>query len=35
MRHHGVRGLIAQRHRVQTTDSRHLFPVAANLLAHA
>ena len=32
MRHHGVRGLIAQRRRVQTTDSRHVFPVAPNLL---
>ena len=32
MRHHGVRGLVAQRRRVQTTDSRHPFPVAPNLL---
>ncbi len=32
MRRHGVRGLIAQRQRVQTTDSRHAFPVAPNLL---
>jgi putative transposase len=32
MRHHGMRGLIAQRRRVQTTDSRHAFPVAPNLL---
>ena len=32
MRRHGVRGLIAQRRRVQTTDSRHAFPVAPNLL---
>ena len=32
MRHHGVRGLIARRRRVQTTDSRHPFPVAPNLL---
>ena len=32
MRHHGVRGLIAQRRRVRTTDSRHAFPVAPNLL---
>ena len=32
MRCHGVRGLIAQRRRVQTTDSRHAFPVAPNLL---
>lgn len=32
MRRHGVQGLIAQRRRVQTTDSRHAFPVAPNLL---
>ncbi len=32
MRRHGVRGLIAQRRRVQTTDSRHAFPVAPDLL---
>ena len=32
MRHHGVRGLVALRRRVQTTDSRHAFPVAPNLL---
>ena len=32
MRRHGVRGFIAQRCRVQTTDSRHAFPVAPNLL---
>jgi putative transposase len=32
MRRHGVRGLVAQRRRVQTTDSRHAFPVAPNLL---
>ncbi len=32
MRRHGVRGLIARRQRVQTTDSRHPFPVAPNLL---
>jgi len=32
MRRHGVRGPIAQRQRVQTTDSRHAFPVAPNLL---
>ena len=25
MRRHGVRGLVAQRRRVQTTDSRHAF----------
>ena len=32
MRRHGVRGLVAQRRRVQTTNSRHAFPVAPNLL---
>ena len=32
MRWHGVRGLVARRQRVQTTDSRHSFPVAPNLL---
>jgi len=32
MRRHGIRGLVAQRRRVQTTDSRHAFPVAPNLL---
>jgi len=32
MRRHGVRGLVAQRRRVQTTDSRRAFPVAPNLL---
>ncbi len=32
MRRHGVRGLIARPRRVQTTDSRHAFPVAPNLL---
>lgn len=32
MRRHGIRGLVAQRRRVQTTDSRHPFPVAPNLL---
>lgn len=32
MRCHGVRGLIAKRWGVQTTDSRHAFPVAPNLL---
>lgn len=32
MRRHGVRGLVARRQRVQTTDSRHAFPVAPNLL---
>ncbi len=28
----GIRGLVAQRRRVQTTDSRHPFPIAPNLL---
>ncbi len=32
MRCHGVRGLVARRRQVQTTDSRHAFPVAPNLL---
>ena len=32
MHRHGVRGLVARRRQVQTTDSRHAFPVAANLL---
>ncbi len=32
MRRHGVRGLAAQQRRVQTTDSRHAFPAAPNLL---
>lgn len=32
MRRHGVRGLVAQRRRVQTTNNRHAFPVAPNLL---
>ncbi len=32
MRRHGVRGLIAKPRRVRTTDSRHAFPVAPNLL---
>lgn len=32
MRRHGIRGLITKRRRVQTTDSRHPFPVAPNLL---
>ena len=32
MRQHGVRGLVARRRQVQTTDSRHPFPVAPNLL---
>ena len=32
MRRHGVRGLVTRRRRVQTTDSRHAFAVAPNLL---
>ena len=32
MRRHGIRGLVAQRRRVQTTDSRHHFTIAPNLL---
>lgn len=32
MRIHGVRGLVAQPRRVCTTNSRHAFPVAPNLL---
>lgn len=32
MRVHGVRGLVAKPRRVQTTNSRHAFPVAPNLL---
>ena len=32
MRVHGVRGLVAQPRRVCTTNSRHAFPVAPNLL---
>ena len=32
MRCHGVRGLVARRRQVQTTDSSHPFPVAPNLL---
>ena len=32
MRRHGVRGLVARRRQVQTTDSSHPFPVAPNLL---
>ncbi len=34
MRRHSLRGLVAQRRRVQTTDCRHAFPVASNLLDH-
>lgn len=32
MRIHGMRGLVARPRRVQTTNSRHAFPVAPNLL---
>jgi putative transposase len=32
MRRHGVRGLVVPRRRMQTTDSRHAFPIAPNLL---
>jgi putative transposase len=32
MRRHGVHGLVARPRRVRTTDSRHAFPVAPNLL---
>ena len=32
MRRHGVRGLVARRRQVQTTDSRHPFPVVPNRL---
>ena len=32
MRRYGIRGLVAQRRRVQTTDSRHHFTIAPNLL---
>lgn len=32
MHQHGVRGLAARRRQAQTTDSRHPFPVAPNLL---
>jgi putative transposase len=32
MRHHGIRAIMAQPRRVRTTDSRHDFPIAANLL---
>ncbi len=32
MRAHGVRGLVARPRRVRTTDSRHAFPIAPNLL---
>jgi hypothetical protein len=32
MRHHGIRAIMAWPRRVRTTDSRHDFPVAPNLL---
>src|SRR5438105_4671511 len=32
MRHHGIRAIMARPRRVRTTDSRHEFPIAANLL---
>lgn len=32
MRVHGLRGLLARPRRVQTTNSRHAFPVTPNLL---
>lgn len=32
MRRHGVRGLVARPRRLRTTDSRHAFPVAPDLL---
>ena len=32
MRHHGIRAIMARPRRVRTTDSRHDFPIAANLL---
>ena len=32
MRRHGVRGLVAQRRRVQTTNNCHAFPAAPDLL---
>ena len=34
VRCYGVRGLVARRRAVQTTNSRHAFPVAPNLLNH-
>src|ERR1700710_356028 len=32
MRHHGIRAIMARPRRVRTTDSRHDFPIAPNLL---
>lgn len=33
MRRHGIRAIMARLRRVRTTDSRHEFPIAANLLS--
>jgi len=32
MRHHGIRAIMARPRRMRTTDSRHDFPIAPNLL---
>jgi transposase InsO family protein len=32
MRHHGIRAIMARPRRVRTTDSRHDFPIAPNLI---
>jgi len=32
MRHHGIRTIMARPRRMRTTDSRHDFPIAPNLL---
>jgi hypothetical protein len=32
MRHHGIRAITAPTRRVRTTDSRHDFPIAPNLI---
>jgi len=32
MRHHGIRAIMATPRRMRTTDSRHDFPIAPNLL---
>ena len=32
MRHHGIRAIMARPRRARTTDSRHDFPIAPNLL---
>ena len=34
MRHRGIRAIMARPRRVRTTDSRHDFPIAPNLLDH-